>query len=97
MKTLEEPRPFCPPFLLPLSRLSRRRHALRVRSINNSFFLRERESQRECFLSRNSLFAQQPKREPERDQIFLSAHQKAQKSSSFHQNGERSLCFFHFL
>ena len=44
MKTLKEPQePFCPPFPLPLSPLSRRRVALRfVRSINNSaFFLRE--------------------------------------------------------
>ena len=95
MKTLKEPQePFCPPFPLPLSPLSRRRLALRfVRSINNSFFLSSRDLMRVFFVPTLSLsLAKQPKREPETTFFGIKKHKKRPLSST--KTVERSLVFF---
>ena len=101
MKTLKEPQePFCPPFPLPLSPLSRRRRVAFC-AFNQQLFLSFFERfDDECFLSRLSLslsLAKQPKREPET--TFFGS--KSTKSASFlHQNGGKkdlSLCFFIFV
>ena len=100
MKTLKEPQePFCPPFPLPLSPLSRRPRVAFC-AFNQQLFLSFFERfDDECFLSRLSLslsLAKQPKREPET--TFFGS--KSTKSASFlHQNGGKKdlSCFFIFV
>lgn len=97
MKTLKEPQePFCPPFPLPLSPLSRRPRVAFC-AFNQQLFLSFFERFDESVFCPDSLslsLAKQPKREPET--TFFGS--KSTKSASFlHQNGvERSLVFFHF-
>ena len=93
MKTLKEPQePFCPPFPLPLSPLSRRRPRVAFCAFNQQLFLSFFERfDDECL----SLSAKQPKREPE---TFFGS--KSTKSASFlHQNGGKKdlSCFSFFL
>ena len=101
MKTLKEPQePFCPPFPLPLSPLSRRRPRVAFCAFNQQLFLSFFERFDESVFCPDSLslsLAKQPKREPET--TFFGS--KSTKSASFlHQNGGKkdlSLCFFIFF
>ena len=99
MKTLKEPQePFCPPFPLPLSPLSRRRPRVAFCAFNQQLFLSFFERFDESVFCPDSLslsLAKQPKREPET--TFFGS--KSTKSASFlHQNGvERSLVVFSFF
>ena len=98
MKTLKEPQePFCPPFPLPLSPLSRRRVALRfVRSINNSFFLSSRDLMMSVFCPDSLSLLQNNQKESQR---LLFSDQKAQKaplSSTKTVERKISLCVFSF-
>lgn len=96
MKTLKEPQePFCPPFPLPLSPLSRRRHVAFC-AFSQQLFLSSRDLS--VFCPDSLSLAKQPKREPAETHFFGS---KSTKSASFlHQNGGKkdlSLCFFILL
>lgn len=95
MKTLKEPQePFCPPFLLPLSPLSRRRHVAFC-AFNQQLFLSSRDLSVFCPDSL-SLFLENNKKESQRP-IF--SDQKAQKSASFlplHQKDGKISRVFHF-
>ena len=97
MKTLKEPQePFCPPFPLPLSPLSRRPRVAFC-AFNQQLFLSSRDLMRVFFVPTLSLsLAKQPKREPET--TFFGS--KSTKSASFlHQNGGKKdlSCFFIFF
>ena len=98
MKTLKEPQePFCPPFPLPLSPLSRRRRVAFC-AFNQQLFLSSRDLMSVfCPDSLSLSLSKQPKREPETN--FFGS--KSTKSASFlHQNGGKkdlSLCFFILL
>ena len=106
MKTLKEPQePFCPPFPLPLSPLSRRPRVAFCAFNQQLCFLSSRDlmsvfcpdSLSLSFSLSLSLSAKQPKREPET--TFFGS--KSTKSASFlHQNfgGKISrACFFIFV
>ena len=102
MKTLKEPQePFCPPFPLPLSPLSRRRRVAFCafnQQLFLSFFLSSRDLMMSVFCpdSLSLSLAKQPKREPET--TFFGS--KSTKSASFlHQNGGKKdlSCFFIFV
>ena len=102
MKTLKEPQePFCPPFPLPLSPLSRRRPRVAFCAFNQQLFLSFFERFDESVFCPDSLslslsLAKQPKREPET--TFFGS--KSTKSASFlHQNGGKKdlSCFFIFF
>jgi len=100
MKTLKEPQePFCPPFPLPLSPLSRRRPRVAFCAFNQQLFLSFFERFDESVFCPDSLslsLAKQPKREPET--TFFGS--KSTKSASFlHQNGGKKdlSCFFIFV
>ena len=80
MKTLKEPRPFSPPFLLPLSPLSRRRHVAFC-AFNEQLFLSSRDLS--VFCPDSLSLAKQPKREPERDQPFSFPSSKSTKKLLF--------------
>ena len=99
MKTLKEPQePFCPPFPLPLSPLSRRPRVAFC-AFNQQLFLSFFERFDESVFCPDSLslsLAKQPKREPET--TFFGS--KSTKSASFlHQNGGKKdlSCFFIFF
>ena len=94
MKTLKEPRPFCPPFLLPLSPLSRRRHVAFC-AFNQQLFLSSRDLSVFCPDSLSLFLAKQPKREPETN--FFGS--KSTKSASFLPSTKKVKdlsCFFIF-
>ena len=99
MKTLKEPQePFCPPFPLPLSPLSRRPRVAFC-AFNQQLFLSSRDLMSVfCPDSLSLSLAKQPKREPAETHFFGS---KSTKSASFlHQNfgGKISrACFFIFV
>lgn len=95
MKTLKEPQePFCPPFPLPLSPLSRRRHVAFC-AFNQQLFLSSRDLS--VFCPDSLSLAKQPKREPETN--FFGS--KSTKSASFLPSTKKvkdlSIVFFHFL
>lgn len=95
MKTLKEPQePFCPPFPLPLSPLSRRRRVAFC-AFNQQLFLSSRDLMSVfCPDSLSLSLAKQPKREPETN--FFGS--KSTKSASFlHQNGGKISRVFSFL
>ena len=100
MKTLKEPQePFCPPFPLPLSPLSRRRRVAFCAFNQQLCFLSSRDLMSVfCPDSLSLSLAKQPKREPAETHFFGS---KSTKSASFlHQNfgGKISrACFFIFV
>jgi len=101
MKTLKEPQePFCPPFPLPLSPLSRRpRVAFCVfnQQLFLSFFERFDD---ECFLSRLSLSLSLAKKNNQKEsQRLLFSDQKAQKAplSSTKTVLKDLSCFFIFF
>ena len=91
MKTLKEPQePFCPPFPLPLSPLSRRPRVAFC-AFNQQLFLSFFERfDDECFLSRLSLSLLQ-NNQKESQRLLFSA-QKAQKAPL--SSTKRSLVFF---
>ena len=100
MKTLKEPQePFCPPFPLPLSPLSRRPRVAFCAFNQQLCFLSSRDLMSVfCPDSLSLSLAKQPKREPAETHFFGS---KSTKSASFlHQNfgGKISrACFFIFV
>ena len=83
MKTLKEPQePFRPPFLLPLSPLSRRRHVafLCVQSTTLSFF--EREKKESVFCPETLSLSLSLLQQRARDQITKFFRSKSTKSAS---------------
>ena len=100
MKTLKEPQePFCPPFPLPLSPLSRRPRVAFC-AFNQQLFLSFFERfDDECFLSRLSLslsLAKQPKREPETYFFRLKKHKKRLFPPPKRWKERSLFVFFHF-
>ena len=81
MKTLKEPQePFCPPFPLPLSPLSRRPRVAFC-AFNQQLFLSFFERfDDECFLSRLSLSLSLLQNNQKESQRLLFSDQKAQKA-----------------
>ena len=101
MKTLKEPQePFCPPFPLPLSPLSRRPRVAFC-SFNQQLFLSFFERfDDECFLSRLSLSLSLLQNNQKESQRLLFSAQKAQKaplSSTKTVERKISLCVFSFF
>jgi len=94
MKTLKEPRPFSPPFLLPLSPLSRRRHVAFC-AFNEQLFLSSRDLS--VFCPDSLSLAKQPKREPARDQFFRIKKHKKCLFPPLHQNGGKISRVFSFF
>ena len=98
MKTLKEPQePFCPPFPLPLSPLSRRRPRVAFCAFNQQLFLSFFERFDESVFCPDSLSLLQ-NNQKESQRLLFSA-QKAQKAPlSSTKTVERSLfVFFHFF
>lgn len=98
MKTLKEPQePFCPPFPLPLSPLSRRRRVAFC-AFNQQLFLSSRDLM-SVFCPDSLSLAKQPKREPW--EKTKNKKDKQKKLPSFLPSTKKvkdlSIVFFHFL
>ena len=95
MKTLKEPQePFCPPFPLPLSPLSRRRRVAFC-AFNQQLFLSSRDLL--SVFCPDSLSLSLLQNNQKESQRLIFSDQKAQKAPlSSTKTVERSLVFFHF-
>ena len=95
MKTLKEPQePFCPPFPLPLSPLSRRRRVAFC-AFNQQLFLSSRDLM--SVFCPDSLSLSLLQNNQKESQRLIFSDQKAQKAPlSSTKTVERSLVFFHF-